>query len=328
MRRRELIYGIGSAAAAAWAIQAGAQPIRRRRIGILMNIAATDPEGQARLAAFQQGLQEHGWRVGSNIDVAYRWAPTNTDRQKQAAELVALAPDILLAGASSTLGALQQVTSTIPIVFCQVTDPVGGGYVANLARPGGNTTGFAQAEYSLSAKWLELIKQVAPATSRVLVLRDVSLPAGMGQFGVLQSAASNFGFEVTPVGMRDVAEIERTIAAVAKQSKAALMVTVGSTATGIAKQIIELAIKHKMPAVYPFRYYVTVGGLMSYGADTLDQFRRAAGYVDRILKGERAAELPVQAPTKFELVINTTTAKAIGLTIPPTLLARADEVIE
>jgi putative ABC transport system substrate-binding protein len=226
------------------------------------------------------------------------------------------------------LGHLQQATQTIPIVFCQVTDPVGGGYVASLARPGGNTTGFAQAEYNLTGKWLELIKQVAPATQKTLVLRDAGLPAAMGQFGALQSAAPAFGLEVIPANARNAVEIERAVAAIAKQGNGSLVVTVGVTAAGNDGLITQLALRNRLPSVFPFRYNVLAGGLMSYGADTLDQFRRAAGYVDRILKGASPAELPVQAPTKFELVVNLKTAKGIGIEIPPAILARADDVIE
>ena len=293
-----------------------------------MNVAATQGEGQSRLAALQQGLQDLGWRVGQNLDVEYRWATTDGERRARAAELVGLAPDILFAGASSVLGHLQQATQTIPIVFCQVPDPVGGEYVASLARPGANTTGFAQAEYSLTGKWLEFIKQVAPATRRTLVLREASLPAAMGQFGALQSAAPGFGLEVIPASARTAVEIERAVAAVAREGNGSLVVTVGVTAAGNDGLITQLALRHRLPSVFPFRYNIVTGGLMSYGADTLDQFRRAAGYVDRILKGESPAELPVQAPTKFELVINLKTAKAMAIEIPPAVLARADEVIE
>jgi len=328
MRRRNFFGALG-VVAGAWAFPAVAQNIaRRRRIGILMNVAAVEVEGQSRLAAFQQGLQELGWRVGQNLDVEYRWATTDVERRKRATELVALAPDILLAGASSVLGHLQQATQTIPIVFCQVTDPVGGGYVASLARPGGNTTGFAQAEYNLTGKWLELVKQVAPATQKTLVLRDAGLPAAMGQFGALQSAAPAFGLEVIPANARNAVEIERAVAAIAKQGNGSLVVTVGVTAAGNDGLITQLALRNRLPSVFPFRYNVLAGGLMSYGADTLDQFRRAAGYVDRILKGASPAELPVQAPTKFELLVNLKTAKGIGIEIPPAILARADDVIE
>jgi putative ABC transport system substrate-binding protein len=328
MRRRQFL-GLFGGLVGTWSSGVLAQSSgRRRRMAVLMNVAATEGEGQSRLAALQQGLQDLGWRVGQNLDVEYRWATTDGERRRRAAELVGLAPDILFAGASSVLGHLQQATQAIPIVFCQVTDPVGGGYVASLARPGGNTTGFAQAEYSLTGKWLELIKQVAPATRRTLVLRDPSLPAAMGQFGALQSAAPGFGLEVIPGSARSAVEIERAVAVMTQEGNGSLVVTVGVTAAGNDGLITQLALRHRPPSVFPFRYNIVTGGLMSYGADTLDQFRRAAAYVDRILKGESPAELPVQAPTKFELVINLKTAKAMAIEIPPAVLARADEVIE
>ena len=327
MRRREFIAALSGAAAFPLAARAQTSE-RRRRIGVLMNLAAGDAEGQARLAAFQQGLQENGLSVGRNVHIDYRWTTGDADRRKAAAELVALSPDVLLAGASSVLSALQQATQDIPIVFCQVTDPVGAGHVASLARPGGNTTGFSQAEYSVSGKWLELLKEVAPGIKRALVLRDPGLAAGIGQFSALQSAAPAFSLELTPAGVRSAGEIERAVASFVRQDNGSVIVTAGALATLSRSSIISLATRHRLPSVYPFRYFVVDGGLMSYGPDTLDQFRRAAGYVDRILKGEKPADLPVQAPTKYELVINLKTARAIGVIIPPTLLGRADEVIE
>ena len=288
--------------------------------------AADDPEGQARLAVFLQGLQELGWTDGRNVRIDHRWAAADADRSRTyAAELVALAPDVILASGSQTVAALQQTTRTVPIVFVNVIDPVGGGFVASLARPGGNTTGFTSFEYSLSGKWLELFKEIAPNLTRVAILRDPTIAAGIGQFAAIQAMAPpSFGVELSPIGVRDAAEIERDVAAFARQSNGGLIVT-ASSATAVHRElIITLAARHRLPAVYPFRYFVTIGGLISYGPDPTDQFRRAAGYVDRILKGEKPADLPVQSPTKYELAINLKTAKALGLTVPPPLLARAD----
>jgi putative ABC transport system substrate-binding protein len=328
MKRREFISLIGGAAAA-WPLAARAQPDRLRRIGVFMGQAANDPEGQARLAAFLQGLQELGWSVGRNVRIDIRWfAGSAADAHKYATELVALAPDIILASTTPSVEALLQATRTVPIVFTVVSDPVGAGFVDSLARPGGNATGFITFEYGLAAKWLELLKEIAPTTTRAAVLRDPAITAGIGQWGAIQTAAPSFGVEVSPVNVRDAAEIERAIAAFARSENGGLIVTGSALATVHRALIIELTARHKLPAIYNARYFVADGGLISYGADLIDQYRRAAGYVDRILKGEKPTDLPVQAPTKYELVINLQTAKALGLDVPHMLLARADEVIE
>jgi putative ABC transport system substrate-binding protein len=282
------------------------------------------------MAAFHQGLQETGWIVGRTVRIDYRWSQAGDLEQARqyAAELIALAPEVILAVATSAAAALQQPARNVPIVFVQVTDPVGAGFVESLARPGGNMTGFTPFEYGISAKWLELLKEVAPRVRRVAVLRDPSLTAAIAQFAAMQSAASSLGVELSPSGVRDGSEIERAIGVLGQGSNDGLIVLPGSLTLLHRKLIIALAANHHVPAIYPYRYHVTDGGLMSYGPDTIDQYRRAAGYVDRILRGETPADLPVQAPTKYELVINLKTAKALGLTVPPTLLARADEVIE
>ena len=315
MKRRAFIAGLGGAAA--WPVVARAQqPERVRRIGVLMNSAADDPDGQARLTGFLQGLQEFGWTAGRNIRIEYRWAPGEADRRRYAAELVELAPDVIMASTSVSVSALQQASSTVPIVFAAVTDPVGQGFVASLERPGGNTTGFSLYEYGTSTKWLELLKDIAPGITRVAVIRDPSVLFASGELGAIQSAAPSFRVEVRPLGARGANEIERGIAAFASGSNGGLIV-LGSTVTLAHRYlIITLAAKHRLPAVYTGRHYVTDGGLMSYGPDRADQYRRAAGYVDRILKGEKAADLPVQAPTKYELAINLKTAKALGLEVP------------
>jgi putative tryptophan/tyrosine transport system substrate-binding protein len=330
VRGREFITLLGGAAVA-WPRAAYAQQAdRMRRVGVLLNRAADDPEEQARVAAFLQQLQELGWTDGRNVRVDYRWAAADANRSRTyAAELVALAPDVILASASQSTAALLQTTHTVPIVFVNVVDPVGAGYVARLARPGGNATGFSAFEYSLSGKWLELLKEIAPNLTRIAILRDPAIAAGIGQFAVIQAMASpSLGVELSPIDVRDGGEIERNIAALAREPSGGLIMT-ASTVTAVRfKLIIMLAARHRLPAVYPFRYFVTSGGLISYGPDPTDQFRRAAGYVDRILKGEKAADLPVQAPTKYELAINLKTAKTLGLTVSPSLLARADQVIE
>jgi putative ABC transport system substrate-binding protein len=329
MRRREFITVFGGAAAA-WPLAARAQQGgAMRRIGVLMSTSADDPEGQARNAAFLQGLQQLGWTVGRNVRVDYRWGASDSGRLRDlAAELVALAPDVIVATAGATVGALQQVSRTVPILFVTTIDPVGSGFVDSLARPGGNATGFLAFEYNLSGKWLELLKQIAPRVTRAAVLRDTASPAGNAQFGAIQAVAPSLGVEVSPVNVRDASEIERAIAAFARSANDGLIVTGTPSATAHRNLIITLAARHNLPAVYYYRSFVAAGGLISYGPDFIDQYRAAAGYVDRILKGEKAADLPVQAPTKYELVINLRTAKALGLEVPAMLLARADEVIE
>ena len=329
MRRREFITLLGGAAAAMPLVARAQQRERMRRIGVLMSTAANDPEGQARLAAFRHAFQKLGWTEGQNVQIDIRWDAGDADLDRRfAAELVALTPDAILATASQTVAALQRVTRTVPIVFAHAVDPVGGGFVDSLSRPGGNTTGFVLFEYGISAKWLELLKEIAPNVTRVAVLRDPAIAAGAGQFGALQSVAPSFGVELSPVNVRDPGEIERTVSAFARSSNGGLIVTASPLALLHRNLIVELAARHKLCAVYSLRPFVTAGGLISYGTDIADQYRRAAGYVDRILRGEKPADFPVQAPTKFELVINLKTAKALGLTIPPTLLTRADEVIE
>jgi putative ABC transport system substrate-binding protein len=329
IRRREFIFTLGGAAVA-WPVVARAQQGERvRRIGVLMPYAADDPEGQARIAAFLQGLQQLGWE-GRNVRIDYRYSAGDADRTRRyAAELVALAPDVILASGTSIVGPLLQATRTVPIVFPVIGDPVGAGFVDSLARPGGNATGFMSYEYSLSGKWLELLKQIAPGVTRVAVLRDAAVSIGPVQFGVIQAVAPSLRVEVNPINMRgDAGEIERAIAAFAGSPNGGLILTAGAMGLLHHDLIITLAARHKLPAVYPYRHIVTGGGLISYGPDRTDQYRRAAGYVDRILKGEKPADLPVQAPTKYELVINLKTAKALGLEIPSSVLARADEVIE
>jgi putative ABC transport system substrate-binding protein len=327
--RREFIATLGSAAAA-WPLAARAQqPERMRRVGVLLPTAADDPLSMPRIAAFLQGLQQLGWTDGRNVRIDYRWGTGDPDRYRRyAAELVALAPDAILAGSGATMPALLQATRTVPMVFVLVVDPVGAGYVASLARPGGNATGFTMFEYGTSGKWLELLKQIAPGVTYAAALRDSANPAGIGQFAAMQGVAPSLGVELRPFDVRDAGEIERAVATFARSSNGGLIVTASALAAIHRELIIALAARHRLPAVYPFRFFVSGGGLISYGPDLVDQFRHAAGYVDRILKGEKAADLPVQAPTKYELVINLKTANALGLTVPPTLLARADEVIE
>jgi ABC-type uncharacterized transport system substrate-binding protein len=329
LHRRQFITLLGSTAAA-WPLAVRAQQGERmRRIGVLMNVAADDPEGQASLAAFQEGLQQLGWIDGRNLRTDTRWGAGDPGRfRSYATELVALAPDIILAAGSPVVAALQQATRSVPIVFALVNDPVGSGYVASLGRPGGNTTGFAGTEFGISGKWLELLKEVAPRTTRVAVLRDPTIALGIGQFAAIQSVAPSFRVELSPIDVRDAGEIERDITAFARSSNGGLIVPAGPLATLHRELIITLAARHRLLAVYPSRYFATGGGLISYGPNSLDPFRHAAGYVDRIFKGEKPADLPVQAPMKYELVINLKTAKALGLEVPPTLLARADEVIE
>ena len=311
------------------AARGAAQQPELRRIGVLHTPAADDAEGQARNAAFLKGLSELGWTDGRNVRIDLRWGASDPDNvRKYAAEFVALAPDVILATGSVTVGPLLQATRAVPIVFVSVPDPVGAGFVDSLARPGGNATGFINFEYGISVKWLELLKEIAPSVRRVGVIRDPTLAVGAGQFGAIQAVAPTFGVELSPVNVRDVAEIGRTVAAFARSSNGGLIVTGSALAVVHRALIVTLAARHKLPAVYFDRFFVTAGGLISYGANQVDQFRRAAGYVDRILKGERPADLPVQAPTKYELVVNLKTAKALGLDVPPTLIARADELIE
>jgi ABC-type uncharacterized transport system substrate-binding protein len=328
-KRREVVTLLGGAAAA-WPLAARAQQGERvPRIGVLINLAADDPESEARLAAFVKGLQELSWADGRNVRIETRWGGADADRvRRYAAELVALAPDVILASGGSTVGPLQQATRTVPIVFVNVTDPVGAGFVASLARPRGNATGFTYFEFGIGGKWLELLKEIAPRVMRAVVLRDPATTTGVGQFAAIQSVAPSFGVELSPIGVRNAGEVEQAITAFARSSNEGLIVTASVLAIAHRDLIISVAARHRLPAVYPFRRFVTGGGLISYGPDTVNQFRRAAGYVDRILKGEKPADLPVQAPTKYELVINLKTAKALGLEVPPTLLARADEVIE
>jgi putative ABC transport system substrate-binding protein len=329
MRRREFITALGGAAAY-WPLAALAQqPEKLRRIGVLLNRAATDPEAADSVGAFVQGMGELGWRIGGNLRIEYRYSAGNPEVfRKHAAEMVALAPDAILAASTLSVAAIQQVSRSIPIVFTMVSDPVGAGLVDSLARPGGNATGFMLAEYSVSGKWLELLKQVSPELKRVAVLRHSANPAGIAQFGAIQALAPSLGVAVSPIDVQDASEIERAFAAFVRSANGGIIVTGSATATVHRELIITLAARHKLPAVYTDRFAVASGGLISYGPDFVDQFRRAAGYIDRILKGEKAADLPVQAPTKYELVINLKTAKALGLSVPQTLLASASELIE
>jgi putative ABC transport system substrate-binding protein len=329
MQRREFITLLGGAATA-WPLAARAQqPERMRRIGILLATTADDTEFQAWVGAFLQALALLGWTIGRNVRIDTRFAGANAGEiRRHAAELAALAPDVILAHGSTTVGALLQATRTVPIVFPSAVDPVGAGFVDSLARPGGNATGFMTVEYNIGGKYLELLKQIAPGVTRAAVLRDATQGSGTSQFAVIQAAAPSLRVEVSPVNMRDAGEIERAITAFAHSPGGGLIVAGGPAATRHRDLIIALAARHKLPAVYPARFYVAGGGLISYGLDFVDQYRHAAGYVDRILKGEKPADLPVQAPTRYELVINLKTAKALGLDIPPSVLARADAVIE
>ena len=328
MRRRELISLIGSVVA--WPLAARAQqPERMRRIGILMLFAEDDPAGKIRIATFIEGLQQLGWTIGRNIEIDIRWGAADAVRsRRQAAELVTLAPDVVLAGASEATAALREATRTVPIVFVGVTDPVGAGYVASLARPGGNATGLAYVEYGIGGKWLELLKEIVPRVTRVAVLRDPTLPAGMGLLGAIQSAAPSFRVETSPVDVRDASEIERVVADFARKPNGGLIVATSPAAVVNRKLIIDVAANHRLPAVYFLKEFVKDGGLISYGPDPVAQYKQAASYIDRIFQGEKPADLPVQAPTKYELAINLRTAKALNLNIPNTLIGRADEVIE
>jgi putative ABC transport system substrate-binding protein len=328
MRRRDLITVISSAAV--WPLTSHAQQASRmRRIGVLVNLGKYDPLGQARQTAFVQGLQALGWTEGRDVQIDTRWGGGDADQfRKYAAELVALRPDVILATSGATMPALMQATRTVPIVFVQVPDPVGSGFVASLARPGGNATGFTQFDFSLSGKWVEVLKEIAPRVTRAAVLRDPDDPAGTGQFGAIQIAAPPLGIEIRPIDVREPIEIESGITAVANIPNGGLIIT-GSAPSAVHRDlIIKLAAQYRLPAVYPYRFYTTDGGLVSYGPNTIDPYRQAASYVDRILKGAKPADLPVQAPTKYELVINRKTAKSLDIALPQAMLARADEVIE
>jgi putative tryptophan/tyrosine transport system substrate-binding protein len=329
VKRREFVTILGGAAA--WPLAARAQqPGRMRRIGIFINLASDDSEGQDRNAAFLQALQELGWTIGRNVRMDYRWGVSTADpdrMRKDAEELLALTPDVVVTMTAPMVAALQRATRTVPIAFVGVIDPVGAGVVASLARPGGNATGFTLFEYSISAKWLELLREVSPGVRRAAVLREPTV-AGIGQLAAMQTAAPPFGIELQPIDVRDAGEIERALADFARAPNGGLIVPLSTSAIGHRALIVALAAKHRLPSIFPSRLDVASGGLVSYGPDGLDQYRRVAGYVDRILKGEKPADLPVQAPTKYELAINLKTAKALGLTVPDTLLARADEIIE
>ena len=325
MRRREFIKVIAGSAVAAFAQQSE----RVRRIGVLTGADADDLDMHARIEAFEDGLKQLGWTNGQNVRIDIRAGAGDADRlRRYAEELVALAPDVILTTGASAVPPLLKATRNVPVVFTNVVDPVGAGFVDSLARPGGNVTGFVSFEYSLSAKWLELLKDIAPRVTRVAVIRDPEISAGTGQFGAIQGAASSFGLEVAAVSPREASEVERAIAAFARTPNGGLITTSSALAIGRRDLIVGLAAKHKLPAVYWRRAFPASGGLISYGSDVIDNSRRAAGYVDRILKGENPAELPVQAPSKYELLVNLKTAKALGLTIPPAVLARADEVNE
>ena len=327
MKRREFVTLLGGAAA--WPLAARAQQGERmRRIGVLLNLAADDPMGQARVAAFVQGLKAAGWSDGRNLRIDTRWAASDPDNfRKYAAELIALGPDVVLASTTPAVLQLQQASRTVPIVFVSAIDPVGSGLIASMARPNGNITGFVAFEYALAVKWLELLKEIAPDVKRAAVLRDPSVAAGIGQFAAIQAVGS-VGMELSAIDLRDAGEIERAIADFARRPNGGLIVTASQFGTNNPGPLVALAARHKLPSVYSFGYFASAGGLICYGPDQLDEYPRAAAYVDRILKGEKPADLPVQAPTKYQLAINLKTAKALGLTVPPALLARADDVIE
>jgi putative ABC transport system substrate-binding protein len=330
MRRRDFLTILGGAAVASPLAARAQQPERMRRIGMLMPFRAEDRQAQVRLAALLQGLQQLGWNDGRNIQIDTRWGVNDADLRKNVAELLALTPDVIFASGSVSMGVLGQTAGAgaVPVVFVLVPDPVGAGYVASLARPGGNTTGFMLFEYGISGKWLELLREMMPSVTRAGIIRDATITAGIGQWGALQAVAPSLGIEIFPVNVRDIAEMERAVAGLGRASNGALIVTGSFTAVVHREPIITMAARHKVPSIYYDRYFTATGGLISYGPDLVDQFRRAAGYIDRILKGEKPADLPVQAPTKYELVINLKTAKALGLEMPSTLLARADDVIE
>jgi putative tryptophan/tyrosine transport system substrate-binding protein len=328
MRRRDFIAGLGSAVA--WPLAVRAQQLERVwRVGVLMPVAADDSQYQTNVGVLLQALGQLGWTIGRNLRIDTRWAGVHVDDiRRHAAELVSLAPDVVLANGNEVVRALLEANHNVPIVFVAIADPVGGGFVDSLSRPGGSATGFMTFEYSTGGKWLELLKQIAPAVTRVAVLRDSATPTGMGQFGVIQALAPSFRVEVTPVNVRDIGEIERAVAAFARSPNGGLIVAAGGPAVVHRDLIVMLATRHKLPTVYFNRIFVSAGGLISYGASVIDQYRQAAGYIDRILKGEKPADLPVQAPTKYELVLNMKTAKALGIEVSPGLLAIADDVIE
>jgi putative ABC transport system substrate-binding protein len=329
MRRREFISLLGGAVAARPLAARGQQGERMRRIGVLLPATADDAVFQARVGVFQQELALLGWAIGRNVRIDIRWASANASEiRRHAAELAALMPDVILATGDSTMPPLLQATRTVPIVFPVVVDPVANGYVDSLARPGGNATGFMISEYSMGGKWLELLKEIAPPVTRAAVIRDATTPSGIAQFGVIQAMAPSLRIEVSAINTRDAHELERDVAAFARSPNGSLIIAASGVAIRHRELIITLAARHKLPAIYFASFFVTSGGLMSYGADLLDQYRRAASYVDRILKGEKPADMPVQAATKYELVINLKTAKALGLTVPPSLLSRVDQVIE
>jgi putative ABC transport system substrate-binding protein len=329
MRRRQFLGLIGSVTAA-WPLAASAQPPERiRRIGVLTSLTANDPQSRLRVAALARGLQQFDWIDGRNLRVDYRWGGGDAGRMHSyAAELIALAPDVVVAGGSEATAALQQATRIVPIVFVNIGDPVGAGYVDSLSRPSGNATGFMLLEYGLAPKWLELLKEIMPGATRVAVIRDATIASGIGQLGAIRAVSSSSGVEISPIGVSDALEIERAVAAFAHSPGGGMVVTATPSTAFHRDLIISLAVRHRLPTIYPLRFFAEGGGLISYGAEPVDQFRLAAGYVARILSGEKPADLPVQGPTKYELVINLKTAKALGLTMPPTLLARADEVIE
>jgi len=325
MRRREFIGLLGSTAILPLGAHAQ-QPERISRVGVLMSYAKDNPEGLARIAAFTRELQQLGWTDGRNVKIDYRW--DTGDLRKAATELLTLSPDVILANATPAVAALQRTTHTVPIVFTQVSDPVSAGFVASLAKPGGNVTGFTSFDYNIGVKWLELLKEIAPNVARVGVIREPTVTSSIGQLAAINSVARSFGVEVSPLGGSDARDIERTITEFARGPNGGLISAASPLSINNPRLIISLAAQHRLPATYPFRFFVADGGLVSYGPDSIEPQRQAARYIDRILKGEKPSDLPVQAPTKFELVINLKTAKALGLAVPPTLLARANEVIE
>jgi putative ABC transport system substrate-binding protein len=329
MKRRLFLGLVGGAASGCVITASGQQPQPMRRIAVFSYQSVDDPEAQLYMVAFLKRLQELGWTVGRNLQIDYRWTASNADQiAKYSTELVALAPEVVLTAGGTHVGALQRASRTLPIVFVQVADAVGGGFVSSLSRPGGSATGFTNFDFNFSTKWLELLRQIAPRTSRVAVLQDPSNPSGAGQVAAIQRASASFAIEVVPVSLRDAGELERGIEAFAREPHGGLIVTPSGLAIVRRELVISLAARHALPAIYPFRYFATGGGLLSYGPDVVDQYRQAAGYIDRILRGTKPADLPVQQSSKIEMVINLRTAKALGLPIPQSLLARADDVIE